>query len=263
MTFFKMSARRRCRSGGSIDAFNTGVLARFATPVGARVDGTRHATDFYPPSLARINTLGNQIVIAIKTYLAIDNAVDRGADHVNTYDENVADLTHYGQNTLAAAFGINDKVPVEFYRYIPTFVVYDALHVKAGNAVRGSDNEKQFLEMANIIRTVLPTSDNDNFGKWETFYHDFKSGKYSGGLASWKLRKAAETPYDPVDPIFDFRQEPKLKIPHVSETERNISDALYAFNVKPLTRAEIKNGLSPLLQGGRLRRAARTSRRRI
>lgn len=258
-----MSARRRCRSGGSIDAFNTGLIDRLGDAVGVRPADRAHAVDFYPPSLRRIDSLGEKINLAIRTYLQIPDSVARADGHINSDEENMIDISSYGQNTLAPAFGLNDKVPVEFFRYIPSFVVYDALHVRAGNAVRGSDNEKQALAMANMIRTVLPTADADNYGKWETFYHDFKSGKYSGGLASWKLRKAAETPYDPVDPIFDFRQEPKLKIPHVDAKERGIGDALYAYDVLPLTNREIKVGYAPLFQGGRMRRVARTSRRRI
>lgn len=216
-------------------------------------------SDFYTARLSNVVDVGQRLVAFIKQYLAVPNSVAGRANA--TYQDYINDFLAYGLGTLAFEFGINDQAPNEFFRYIPTFVVYDMLNIRGMNQPT-KENREQSLKLANMIRSVLPISDPDNFSKWEEFYRDFKNGKYSGGKSTWRARKAQDTPYDPVDPIFDFTQEPRLKIKGLDKSDMAIGDSLFMLDAMPPTNARLTNGRTNLFRGGHSRRTARSSRRR-
>lgn len=215
---------------------------------------------FYTPRETKVGEIGFSLITLIKNYLNIPNSQNPNRP-APAYEAAVWDLAEYGRDTLRVSFGINNDAPTAYDPYLATFVVYDFLNIQANTVPKPTDANK-FLRIAGMIRTILPTADPDNFGKWDTYYRDFKSGKYSGGMNKWRARKAAETPYDPVDPVFDFDKEPRVKIPRVSESNFATGNALYYLDVLPATKTALNSGNTNIIKGGSLRRAVRSSRRR-
>lgn len=255
-----------CNRGGAIEAPSAAHDRYVEIDQAARNAQNNEPTLFYPRRLRFVADSSTNIVRFIKAFAHIpDHGSPANAQTYNNveYDDIIEDFNDYGKTYLATNFGINDKAPLEFFRYLPTFIAYDFVYIRGMNSP-GIQDQNQQLRIGNLIRTVLPVADPDNFSKWETFYREFKSGKYSGGMARWRARKAADTPYDPVDPIFDFTQEPRLKIPKLDTSAMATGDALYFLNRMPPTKAEINDGVANIFQGGASRRrAARSSRRRI
>ena len=254
--------RFRQNVGGSIDTpdFFRGNLRQ--VNAGNRPAGRQNLTDFYSARLSNISTLNQNLIELIKTYLAIPTVQYQNRARETVYIGNLYDLREYSRTTLRTAFGIDGKAPTEFDVYMPTFIVYDFLIIR-GLTSANLDNREVYLRLAGMIRKVLPSMDSNNFGKWDSYYKDFKSGKYSGGITQWRARKALETRYDPVDPIFDFDKEPKVKIPHVSASDVATSNALWVTDVLPPNQGALNNGKVNIIRGGSLRRAVRSSRRRI
>lgn len=220
---------------------------------------------FYPERLRFMADVANRLAYFIKLFLTIpdyNGTTNLGTYNHTTYSDIISDFKIAG-NQIAKELGINNKAPIEFLTYLATFVAYDLLYIRGMNVGEQQDRNQQ-LQLAGMIRSVFPLADPDNFAKWETFYADFKSGKYSGGRTQWRARKAANTPYDPVDPIFDFSQEPKVKIPNIGRSAMATGDALYLLNAAPPTRNELMNSAVTMFRrGGSSRRAARSSRRRF
>lgn len=253
---------RRFRTyGGSMNALKTFNGSLPTTLLAANSGKT--LADFYTTREQNIKDINTQILKFIKIYLKIANASDADIyKNAPEYEQLTTDLDTYGRETLRTAFGINRDAPTAMDPYLPTFVAYDFLNIKADTEENPVKRNK-LLRLAGMIRTVLPTVDPENFSKWETYYRDFKIGKYSGGLTKWRARKAADTPYDPVDPIFDFDQQPRVKIPRVSPSSYATGDALYTLGVEPPTRTAIRDGKTDIIKGGFSRRSVRSSRRRF
>lgn len=255
--FLKM--RRYRTSGGAIASQLSyrGNLAR----LNPNRQANTNPSNFYTARESNITGISENLLTLIKNYLQIPNSQNAGRGAATTYDQLVMDLSDYGRDTLRESFGINDDAPTAFNPYLPTFVVYDFLNIQANIVPKPSDSDK-FLRIAGMIRTILSTMDADNFGKWNEYYRDFKNGRYSGGKAKWRARKAADTPYDPVDPVFDFDSEPRVKIPRVNRSTLATGNALYYLDVLPPTKTALDTGLTNIIKGGPSRRAARSSRRR-
>lgn len=254
---------RRFRVGGSYDSPlskqpNTGRLNN-----NQRAANRNLPSDFYTTRQSNLRTVQEQLLDFICTYLGIGIPQNsQSYNNASVYDRFIWRLKAYGMATLRTAFGIFEAAPTEMNVYLPTFVAYDFLNIYA-NTLRHKSNTEMYLRLAGMIRSILPIVDKDNFSKWEEYYRDFKTGRYSGGMTKWQARKAAETRYDPVDPIFDFTKPPRVKVPHAGASELATSNALYFLDAPPPTATQLKTGNVDIIKGGFSRRAARSSRRRF
>lgn len=252
--------KRLCPTGGSIAAQNR-YAANLDQLNPQRAVGRTSPMDFATPRMSNIGLVNLNLLSLISNYLGVPASNNANRATASLYEQHIYDFTDYGRDTLRRAFGIFDEAPTAFNVYLPTFVAYDFLNIQA-NIEEGVTEKGKYLRLAGMIRKILPTIDPDNFGKWEEYYRDFKNGKYSGGRNKWLARKAAETPYDPVDPVFNFTNPPTVKISGVNQSAIDTTNALYYIDTMPPTRTTINSGLTNIIKGGRSRRAARSSRRR-
>lgn len=253
--------KRFSPSGGAIAAQN--AYSNNLRIINAnRPVGQQSPLDFATPQESNLSVTCGNLISLIGAYLGIPRSQNPRRAQLGQYDQMILDLSDYGRDVLRISFGIFDEAPTAFNAYLPTFVVYDFLNIQA-NTVASISVKETFLRMAGMIRKILPTMDADHFSKWEEYYRDFKNGKYSGGRNRWLARKAAETPYDPVDPVFNFSNPPTVRIPGVSRSNMATTNAMYYLDVMPPTQRTLNNGLTNIIKGGRSRRAARSSRRRF
>lgn len=252
--------KRISPSGGAIAAQNAYANnLNMLNPQRAPNHGT--VIDFATPKEYYLGIVNANLLALIINYLGVPRSNNPRRANVSFYNQYIMDLSDYGRDTLRISFGIFDEAPTAFNVYLPTFVAYDFFNIQ-GNTVQAASEKGRYLRLAGMIRKILPTMDPDNFGKWEEYYRDFKNGKYSGGRNKWLARKAAETPYDPVDPVFNFANPPTVKIPGVNQSSLDTANALYYIDTVPITRNTIRTGATNIIKGGRSRRAARSSRRR-
>lgn len=217
---------------------------------------------FYTARENNISAIYLKLLQFIKDYLSIPDASTVDAyTKAPPAEKLTTDFDSFGRAKLAVAYGITKDAPSGFNVYLPAFTAYDFLII-AANKNDNPITSAELLRTAGMIRTILPTVNSEDFGKWETYYRDFKMGKYSGGLAKWRARKAAETPYDPVDPVFNFVEQPRVKIPRVSESSYATGNAMYLLDAPMLTGPELRDSKINIVRGGFSRRSARSSRRR-
>lgn len=166
----------------------------------------------------------------------------------------------------AKLLNIGDSAPLEFYRYVPWFLAYDVLQIKATNPALNEREKIALIKIAELMRTLPPKQDPQRFSRWEEFYRDFKDGVYGGGKETWLYNQRISTPYDPTNPLFHFTpQRSRIEVKGASPSLYGDYDVLRILDVKRQGTVSEKFLQGPFVGtgwGGRSRRTVYPSRRR-
>lgn len=166
----------------------------------------------------------------------------------------------------AGGLNIGDTAPHEFYRYIPWFLAYDVLQIKATNPALNERERIALVKIAELMRTLPPKQDPERFSRWEEYYRDFKDGVYGGGKETWLYNQRISTPYDPTNPLFHFTpQRSRIEVKGASPSVYGDYDVMRILGVERQGNARERFSEGPFVGtgwGGRSRRTVYPSRRR-
>lgn len=188
--------------------------------------------------------------------------------------------------TLESQLSIDKNAPGDFKNYLPWFMAYDILQIKATNPQLDERTRIAYIKLSELMRSLPPKQDMKKFSRWEEYYKDFKDGTYSGGKEAWLYNKRVSSSYDPTDPLFHFTpQRSRIEVRGTSPSLYGDYDVMRILDVKPEGTAADKYKQGPFvgtgwkpsplmtyagipeferqLMGGRMRRRVASSRRRI
>lgn len=207
------------------------------------------------------------ITMADEVYMALARkAAELSGIHMGDLSSFSWDSWDKAAVAKATSLNIGDTAPHEFYRYVPWFLAYDVLQIKATNPVLNERERIALIKIAELMRTLPPRQDPEKFSRWEEYYRDFKDGVYGGGKDTWLYNQRISTPYDPTNPLFHFTpQRSRIEVKGASPSVYGDYDVMRILGVKRQGDVNTKYLQGPFVGtgwGGRSRRTVYPSRRR-
>lgn len=254
---------------------------------GAFPIATNLASDEYKAEDRKISDFANlDVKLASTLYTQLSPFALQVLGLTAKTDEEKKDPWGNAVTQLVTQLKISDNAPGDFKQYLPWFMAYDILQIKATNPQLDERTKIAYIKLSELMRTLPPKQEIKKFSRWEEYYKDFKDGLYSGGKETWLYNKRATTPYDPTDPLFHFTpQRSRIEVRGASPSLYGDYDVMRILNVKPEGSSEdrykqgpfVGTGWKPTplmtyagipeferqLMGGRMRRRVPSSRRRI
>lgn len=275
-------AYRRKRRGGSYDIQDDLEGDDYSTE-------DRTIDTFANLDVRMARTLYNQLIPFALQIIGYGESEDAAATATDTETDTAADSATNTKDPwgsaasgLAQDLNITKNAPGDFIQYLPWFVAYDILQIKATNPKLDERTRIAYIKLSELMRTLPPKQEINKFSRWEEYYKDFKNGTYSGGKDAWLYNKRATTLYDPADPLFHFTpQRSRIEVRGTSPSLYGDYDVMRILNVKPEGDANERYKQGPFvgtgwpslkkasmlrarnLMGGRMRRRAASSYRRI
>lgn len=272
-------AYRRKRKGGSYDIADDLESDDYGTD-------DRSIDTFANLDVRMARTLYNQLVPFALQVVGYDSEDDTAANSEGDTDADTAPKKKSSWSDvasgLATELNISKNAPGDFTQYLPWFVAYDILQIKATNPKLDERTRIAYIKLSELMRSLPPKQEINKFSRWEQYYKDFKDGTYSGGKDAWLYNKRVNTLYDPADPLFHFTpQRSRIEVRGTSPSLYGDYDVMRILNVKPEGDANERYKQGPFvgtgwpdlrkasmlrarnLMGGRMRRRAASSYRRI
>lgn len=207
------------------------------------------------------------VTMADEVYMAlVKKAAELSGIHMGDLSNFTWDAWDKAAVAKAGSLNIGDAAPHEFYRYVPWFLAYDVLQIKATNPVLSERERIALVKIAELMRTLPPKQDSQRFSRWEEYYRDFKDGVYGGGKDTWLYNQRISTPYDPTNPLFHFTpQRTRIEVKGSSPSVYGDYDVMRILGVKLQGDYKTRFLEGPFVGtgwGGRSRRTVYPSRRR-
>ena len=241
------------------------------------------------PSLTSFASLdvnmANQVYIALKRKtIEVCNPGATGLPALQfnaTYDaaaiSKLQELWKEQVDTFMKSFVTATDAPADFANYLPWFVAYDMLQIKATKPLLDERVKIAYIKLSELIRSLPPRQEPNLFSRWEEYYRDFKEGVFGGGKDAWLYNQRVTTPYDPANPLFHFSPErSRIEVKGASLSLYGDYDVMRILGIKPQGSAADKYTQGPFIgtgwqpspealsiSGGRMRRRAYPSRRRF
>lgn len=180
-------------------------------------------------------------------------------------------------DTFTKAFITATDAPADFANYLPWFVAYDMLQIKATKPLLDERVKIAYIKLSELMRSLPPRQEPNLFSRWEEYYRDFKEGVFGGGKDAWLYNQRVTTPYDPANPLFHFTPErSRIEVKGASPSLYGDYDVMRILDIKPQGTKADQFTQGPFVgtgwqhapealsvSGGRMRRRAYPSRRRF